>query len=402
MTPESATFDQAAQILDAFQIEIPSWGFANTGTRFGKFVQPAAASTLDEKFADAAEVHRLTGATPTLALHVLWDLPNGLNDISEVQALERRTGIRAGSINPNLFQDQEYKFGSLCNPSTEVRGHALQHVLDSVEIGKRLHSRDVSLWLADGSNYPGTQSIRQRIGWLEEALRAAHAHLASDQRLLIEYKPFEPAFYHTDIADWGMSSHLCRVAGPQALVLVDTGHHYLSQNIEQIVAWLLHLDLLGGFHFNDRRYADDDLTLGSIDPYQVFRIFHEILNDQSIRLSKGSDRGAAVPFMIDQSHNLKGKIEAMVQTVMTAQELWLKSALLDRAKLAELQQACNLVEAEELFRNAFWCDVKPMRAAWRSARGLPADPLAALRASGYVERITRERASRQAAVASYA
>ena len=398
--PESAIFDHSAQILDAFQIEIPSWGFANTGTRFGKFVQPAAASTLEEKFSDAAEVHRLTGATPTLALHVLWDLPHGLDDITEVQSHERRTGIRSGSINPNLFQDQQYKFGSLCNPAAEIRESALQHVLDSIEIGKRLHARDISVWLADGSNYPGTQSIRQRIGWLENALQTAHEHLASNQRLLIEYKPFEPAFYHTDIADWGMSSHLCREAGPQAFVLVDTGHHYLSQNIEQIVAWLLHLDLLGGFHFNDRRYADDDLTLGSIDPYQVFRIFHELLADQLISKSKGPLN--AVAFMIDQSHNLKGKIEAMVQTVIAAQELWLKAALVDRERLAGLQQGCDLVAAEELFRNAFWRDVKPMLAAWRESRGLPADPLGALRSGGYVERITRERASRQSAVASYA
>jgi L-rhamnose isomerase / sugar isomerase len=395
--PTSADFDKAAQILDAFQIEIPSWGFANTGTRFGKFIQTAAATTVEEKFADAAEVHRLTGATPTLALHVLWDLPRGLDDIPELQQLERRTGIRSGSINPNLFQDQQYKFGSLCNPSAEIRQSALRHALDSIEIAKRLNSRDVSLWLADGSNYPGTQSIRNRIAWLEEALRAAHDHLAPNQRLLVEYKPFEPAFYHTDIADWGMSAHLCRAAGPQAFVLVDTGHHYQGQNIEQIVAWLLHLDLLGGFHFNDRRYADDDLTLGSIDPYQVFRIFHELLISQF----KGSNHGV-VPFMIDQSHNLKGKIEAMVQTVVTAQELWLKAALVDREGLATLQTSCDLVAAEELYRGAFWRDVRPMAAAWREARGLAADPLLALREGGYVERITRERAKTQSAVASYA
>jgi L-rhamnose isomerase/sugar isomerase len=394
---ESAIFDRAVKVLDQFQIEIPSWGFANTGTRFGKFVQPAAASTLEEKFSDAAEVHRLTGSTPTLALHVLWDLPRGLADVAEVQALERRTGIRSGAINPNLFQNQEYKFGSLCNPDEDIRDNALQHVLDSIEIGKRLHSRDISLWLADGSNYPGTQSMSKRIGWLEEALRNAHQHLAPDQRLLVEYKPFEPAFYHTDIADWGMSSHLCRAAGPQAFVLVDTGHHYLSQNIEQIVTWLLHLDLLGGFHFNDRRYADDDLTLGSIDPYQVFRIFHEL----HCSPSNGSIR-EAIAFMIDQSHNLKGKIEAMIQTVVAAQELWLKAALVDREQLSVLQQNCDLVAAEELFRGAFWQDVRPMVAAWRESRGLAPDPLAALREGGYVERITRERASRQSAVSSYA
>jgi len=393
---ESATFDLAARALDSFQIEIPSWGFANTGTRFGKFVQPAAASTIEEKFADAAEVNRLTGVTPTLALHVLWDLPNGVGDVAEVKDLERRFGIRAGSINPNLFQDQEYKFGSLCNPSAEIRDRAVKHVLDSIEIAKRLGSRDLSLWLPDGSNYPGTQSIRKRIGWLEEALRTTHDHLAPGQRLLIEYKPFEPAFYHTDIADWGMSSHLARNSGPQSRVLVDTGHHYSSQNIEQIVAWLLHTGLLGGFHFNDRRYADDDLTLGSIDPYQIFRIFHEIHSARAENLD------LEIAFMIDQSHNLKGKIEASVQTVVTAQELWLKAALIDREQLSLHQQSCDLVAAEELFRGAFWADVRPLAAAWREAHGLPADPLAALRDSGYVERIGHERGSRRSVVNSYA
>ena len=394
--PQSADLAQAFQALDSLQIEIPSWGFANTGTRFGKFVQAAAATTIEEKFADAAEVNRLTGVTPTLALHVLWDLPNGIGDVAEVKNLEEVYRIRAGSINPNLFQDQEYKFGSLCNPSAEIREQAIAHVLDSIEISKKLGSRDLSLWLPDGSNYPGTQNMRKRIGWLEDALRRAHDHLAPGQQLLIEYKPFEPAFYHTDIADWGMSSHLARQAGPQARVLVDTGHHYSSQNIEQIVAWLLHTGLLGGFHFNDRRYADDDLTLGSIDPYQIFRIFHEI--------HTAADEGLTqdIAFMIDQSHNLKGKVEAMVQTVVTAQDLWLKAALIDREKLAALQTSCDLVAAEELFRGAFWRDVRPLTAAWREARGLPADPLAALRASGYVERISRERGSRGAVVNSYA
>jgi len=393
---ESTLTDRATQALDAFQIEIPSWGFANTGTRFGKFVQPAAASTLEEKFADAAEVNRLTGVTPTIALHVLWDLPNGIGDIPELKRLEKRFGIRAGSINPNLFQDQLYKFGSLCNPDGDIRRQAIDHVLDSIEIAKATGSRDISLWLPDGSNYPGSQSMRNRIVWLEDALHAAHAHLAPGQRLLIEYKPFEPAFYHTDIADWGMSSHLSRAAGPQARVLVDTGHHYNAQNIEQIVAWLLHTGLLGGFHFNDRRYADDDLTLGSIDPYQIFRIFHELLGATS------NNPLDAIAFMIDQSHNLKGKIEATVQTVVAAQELWLKASLIDREQLAVHQQSCDIVAAEELFRGAFWTDVRPLAAAWRETHGLPADPLAALREGGYVERIARDRGSRHSAVSSYA
>jgi L-rhamnose isomerase / sugar isomerase len=273
---------------------------------------------------------------------------------------------------------------------------AVAHMLDSIEIAKRLESRDLSLWLPDGSNYPGTQSIRKRISWLEEALRTTHDHLAPDQRLLIEYKPFEPAFYHTDIADWGMSSHLAREAGPQARVLVDTGHHYATQNIEQIVAWLLHTGMLGGFHFNDRRYADDDLTLGSIDPYQIFRIFHELQSAQSEGLP------LSVAFMIDQSHNLKGKIEATVQTIVTAQELWLKAALVDREELARLQDACDLVSAEELFRGAFWRDVRPVCAEWRKARGLPAAPLEALREGGYVDRISLQRGGRASVVNSYA
>jgi L-rhamnose isomerase/sugar isomerase len=272
----------------------------------------------------------------------------------------------------------------------------LAHVLTSIQIGAQLNTRDISLWLADGSNYPGTQSIRRRIGWLEEALQQSHAHLNSSQRLLVEYKPFEPAFYHTDIADWGMALHLARNAGPQARVLVDTGHHYPGQNIEQIVAWLIHTGMLGGFHFNDRRYADDDLTLGSIDPYQVFRIFHEIHS------ANADNTPLDIAFMIDQSHNLKGKIEAMVQTVVAAQELWLKAALVDREQLAVLQEKCDLVAAEELFRGAFWQDVRPLAAEWRAARNLPIDPLCALRKSGYVEQITRQRSGKQSTGSSYA
>jgi L-rhamnose isomerase/sugar isomerase len=382
--------------LDGFKIEVPSWGFSNTGTRFGKFVQGGAATTIEEKFSDAAQVNALTGASPTVALHVLWDLPGGKADVPAIQALEKKYGVKSGSINPNLFQDQEYKFGSIANPSAEIRGNALAHLLDSVEIGRALGSRDVSCWIADGSSYPGTQSIRKRIGWMEEVLSATHAALGEHQRLLIEYKPFEPFFYHTDIADWGMALELARRAGPKARVLVDTGHHYQSANIEQIVAWLLHLGALGGFHFNDRKYADDDLTLGSIDPYQVFRIFHEIVN-------ASKDEHGEVEFMIDQSHNMKGKVEAMVQTVMSAQELYAKAALIDQPRLAELQQACQLVEAEECFRSAFWQDVRPIVREWRVSKGLPVEPLKALAEGGYVEKITRERGSKNAtSVSSYA
>lgn len=340
-------------------------------------------------------MHALTGISPTMALHVEWDLPGGIADVPAIQALTAKHGVQAGSINPNLFQAQEYKYGSICNPDAQVRQKALDHILVSVEIGKQLVSRDVSLWLADGSNYPGTQNIRRRIGWMQDILTRAHAALAPEQRMLIEYKPFEPAFYHTDIADWGMALELARMAGPRARVLVDTGHHYQSQNVEQIVAWLLHLKMLGGFHFNDRRYADDDLTLGSIDPYQVFRIFHEILSGQGERDGE-QDAPAHVSFMIDQSHNMKGKMEAMVQTVVAAQELYARAALVDRERLGQLQQTCALVEAEECFRSAFWEDVRPLVREWRRMRGLPEDPLRALYESGYVERIARERGAKNA------
>jgi|SRR5215472_2412207 len=381
--------------LDLFQIELPSWGFANTGTRFGKFLQPAAATTIEEKLSDAGEVHRWTGACPTVALHVLWDFPHGLDGAGRVKALAEKYSVRPGSINPNVFQDQIYKHGSLGNPDLSVRHAALEHILESVEIARRLESRDISLWFADGSNYPGTANIRQRRAWFEDGLQQVHAKLSANQRMLVEYKPFEPAFYHTDIADWGMALLLAKSSGPQAKVLVDTGHHYPSQNIEQIVAWLLAEDMLGGFHFNDRRYADDDLTLGSIDPYQVFRIFQEIA-----MYEWETGRRADVAYMIDQSHNLKGKIEAMIQTVVTAQELYAKAALVDHERLARHQKTCALVDAENCLKDAFSTDVRPAVAEWRKSQGLAEDPLAAFRASGYLERITAERAEKNRATAS--
>ena len=384
--------------LEAFRIEIPSWGFANTGTRFGKFQQPAAATTIDEKFSDAGQVHQLTGVCPTIALHVQWDFPEGINSTNAIKQLAVQHRVQPGSINPNLFQDQQYKFGSFGNPDKKTRDAALQHSKESIEIARILQSRDISMWFADGSNYPGTANIRRRKQWFEENLKAAHAELSPTQRLLVEYKPFEPAFYHTDIADWGMALLLARSAGPRAKVLVDTGHHYLSQNIEQIVAWLLSEEMLGGFHFNDRRYADDDLTIGSIDPYQVFRIFHEILY-----FERETGKSADIAYMIDQSHNLKGKIEAMIQTVTMAQMLFSKAAIVDHEALADAQNKCELVRAESLLQDAFATDVRPAIQDWRESKGLPQDPMTAFRESGYLERITQERAARNArSVTSYA
>ncbi len=384
--------------LESFRIELPSWGFANTGTRFGKFIQPAAATTTEEKFADAGQVHLLTGVCPTIALHVLWDCPDGVRSTDGIKKFAERYRVLPGAINPNLFQDQEYKFGSFGNPDPAVRAHALQHTRDSIEIARRLHSRDISMWFADGSNYPGTANIRRRKQWFMEMLKETHGALSPGQRLLVEYKPFEPAFYHTDIADWGMSLLLSRAAGPQAKVLVDTGHHYAAQNIEQIVAWLLSEDMLGGFHFNDRRYADDDLTLGSIDPYQVFRIFHEIHS-----FERESGKPADIAYMIDQSHNLKGKIEEAIQTVTMAQQLFAKAALVDHEELSHAQIHCDLVAAESMLQDAFNSDVRPVIQAWRDSKGLPRDPLKAFLESGYMERITKERAAHNSQnVSSYA
>jgi L-rhamnose isomerase/sugar isomerase len=395
---ESLHTERVFAALEKFRIEIPSWGFANTGTRFGKFIQEAAATTIEEKFSDAGQVHRLTGICPSMALHYLWDFPEGAGSAAMVKSLSQTYGVLPGSINPNLFQEQFYKFGSFGNPDKSVRDRALQQTKDSIVVAQQLHSRDISMWFADGSNYPGTANIRQRKKWFEEYLSAAHAELADGQRLLIEYKPFEPAFYHTDIADWGMAQHMARVAGEQARVLVDTGHHYAAQNIEQIVAWLLSENMLGGFHFNDRRYADDDLTLGSIDPYQVFRIFHEIAQYE-FETGAPSD----IAYMIDQSHNIKGKIEATIQTVAMAQQLRAKAALVDHEKLAAAQQRTDLVGAESILQDAFSIDVRPVIEDWRQSKGLPRDPMKAFRECGYLQRITAERSARNAqSVSSYA
>lgn len=388
MTDEIQNGIKAA--LNRFEIELPSWGFADTGTRFGKFRQDGAAIDLADKFSDAGMVHKLTGCCPKVATHALWDFQEGKTP-AEVVALAERFGIRMGSMNPNLFEDQEYRLGSLCHLDPEVRGQASQHVIDAISLGQAVGSKVVSLWMPDGTNYPGQDSIRGRKQRLEKELGKFHDHLREDQIFLLEYKPFEPAFYHTDVADWGMSYLYARKMGPQAKVLVDTGHHYLSQNIEQIVAWLLDEEMLGGFHFNDRRYADDDLTLGSIDPYQIFRIFNEI---HGYAFAKGGVY-PEIEFMIDQSHNLKPKMEAMIETVMMAQELFVKALLVDQELLLKHQEAGNIIDAEGLLKKAFGTDVSDWIKVWRLGRGLSADPLMAFRESGYLEKISADRKARR-------
>ncbi len=383
--------EELHQLLDEFKIEIPSWGFADTGTRFGKFLQPAAASTIEEKLEDAGLVNRLTGCCPSVAVHVLWDFKTG-SDPKETAEIAAKNGVKIGSINPNLFQDQIYKFGSCTSPLQEARAAATSHVHDCIEIGRATGSDLLSFWFADGTNYPGQDDIIARKKRMEAALKEWHDAMPNGMTLLVEYKPFEPAFYHTDSADWGMAAFFARKAGPNAKVLVDTGHHLPGANIEHIVAFLLDENLLGGFHFNDRKYADDDLTLGSIDPYAVFRIFHEIRNASH----RGTDV-SKIAYMIDQSHNLKPKIEAMVQTVVTAQELYLKACLVDREKLADFQAKTDIVGAEETLRAAFYSDVQPILRAWREAKGLPSDPLQALRASDKIAQRAEKRPQARAA-----
>ena len=394
--PDTAAHDRALSALDRFRVELPSWGFADTGTRFGKFFQDAAASDLGEKLHDAGLVHRLTAACPTVAVHVLWDFedPGDPASAQKTKQLAAAHGVSIGSVNPNLFQDQEYRLGSLCSPDPAARERAMGHVKDAIALGAAVGSGSLAMWMADGTNYPGQDSIRRRFA----ALREAYAELAAHMReawpgatFLAEYKPFEPAFYQTDVPDWGASLLLCQAAGGNAKVLVDTGHHLPGCNVEQIVALLLAEGRLGGFHFNDRKYADDDLTLGSIDPYAVFRIFHEIASfEHDTGLAPGA---AGVDCMIDQSHNLKPKLEAMVQTVCESQKQFARAQLVDRDALAGLQAKGDIVGAETLLKAAFEADVTGLLAEWRRASGAAEDPLAELRSSGVIEELGRERAA---------
>jgi L-rhamnose isomerase/sugar isomerase len=385
--------DRLFPLLDGFQIEIPSWGFADTGTRFGKFVQPAAARSIEEKLADAAQVHKFTAAAPSVAVHALWDFPQGAANVAGTVDLARRLGVKIGTINPNLFQDQLYKYGSACSPNPAARELADQHALDCIKLAAAVKSPAISYWFADGTNYPGQDDILTRKKRMQTALKKWHDTTPYNIATLIEYKPFEPSFYHTDIADWGMAAAFCRRAGANARVLVDTGHHLPGANIEHIVAFLIDEKLLGGFHFNDRKYADDDLTLGSIDPYMVFRIFHEIRNAAELHNADVSK----IAYTIDQSHNLKPKIEAMLQTVVHAQELFAKACLVDRKLVKDLQTKMDIVGAETVLRDAFYTDVRPLLADWRKKKGIDPDPINAFRASGYEAQVAKERTAKYGA-----
>lgn len=367
--------------LKTLKIETPSWGYADSGTRFAIFKQKNAAKKVKEKIQDAAEVHKLTGICPSIALHIPWDITDDWDALLEYSL---SLGIRPGAVNPNLFQDPDYKLGSLCHPDEKVRKKAINHVLECIDIAKTLKSKDISLWLADGTNYPGQDDMRERKHRLEESLKEIYKNLEKDMRLLIEYKFFEPAFYHTDIADWGMAYNLCTKLGNQAMVLVDLGHHSLGTNIEQIVAYLLDEEKLGGFHFNNKKYADDDLTVGSINPYEFFLIFNELVS------AKDNGIKSNIAYMIDQCHNLKPKIEEMIQSVENIQKTYAKALIVDRESLKNYQQKNDIVMAEKMLNEAFETDVMPLLFKVREEMGLPLYPLEFFRNSGYINKLKRE------------
>jgi L-rhamnose isomerase/sugar isomerase len=365
--------------LRRLQIETPSWGYGNSGTRFHVYPWPGAARNVHERIADAALVHKLTGCCPSVALHIPWD---EVDDYAELRHVAEEGGIRIGGINPNSFHDDRYVLGSICHPDPEVRALALAHCRECVEIAKQTGSPLVSLWLADGTNYPGQDSLRDRHRRLVDGLEQLYAMLPAELTLLVEYKFFEPGFYSTDLPDWGTAAMLCRRLGPQAKVLVDLGHHPQGTNVEQIVALLLEEGLLGGFHFNNRKYADDDLIVGAIDPFELFRIMREVAV---------SDAPDDIAFMIDQSHNVEGKIDAMIQSVMNVQTAYAKALLVDEERLAARQREGDVLGAHRVLLEAYETDVRPLLAQLRAELGVPADPVEAFRSSGYGERLAHER-----------
>lgn len=373
------------QSVKALKIELPSWGFGNGGTRFKAFHHPAAANNVYEKIEDAALVNELTGACPSVALHIPWDMTD---DWAGLAGFARDRGLTIGAINPNLFQDDDYKHGSICHPEESVRRKAVDHIRECIEIAKLTGSDIVSLWLADGTNYPGQDDITDRRRRMLDSLKQAYAAMPRNMTMLVEYKLFEPAFYHTDIADWGAAYTIASELGPQAKVLVDTGHHAPGTNIEYIVAWLLALDRLGGFHFNCRKYADDDLIVASNNPFELFLIFHELINGGR------HGRAADVAYMLDQSHNIEDKIEGAIISVMNVQSAYVKALLIDREELAKRQKAGDILGAHRLLHEAFETDVRPILEAIRIESGLPADPFKAYRESGVQSKLAAERSGR--------
>lgn len=369
-------------LLEQQEIELPSWAFGNSGTRFKIFAQRGVPRTVEEKIADAAQVHALTGSAPAVALHIPWDQ---VDDYGKLVDYAAEQGMRIGTINSNTFQDDDYKLGGLTNSDAKVRQHAVDHHFECIEIMRATGSRDLKIWLADGTNYPGQDDIRRRQDLLADSLQRIYARLSGEERLVLEYKLFEPAFYHTDIPDWGTSYAHCLALGERAVVCIDTGHHAPGTNIEFIVAQLLRLGRLGAFDFNSRFYADDDLIVGAADPFQLFRILVEVAH------GGGFCRSSGVSFMLDQCHNVERKIPAQIRSVLNVQEMTARALLVNREALTVAQDAGDVLGAHDILMDAFYTDVRADLGEWRQSRSLPAEPLRAYAESGYQERIESAR-----------
>jgi L-rhamnose isomerase/sugar isomerase len=387
-TPMTQTFDSIADQLAQQAIELPSWAFGNSGTRFKVFGTPGTPRTIHEKLTDAAKVNELTGLAPKVALHIPWDK---VDDYAELRSFAAGLGVELGTVNSNTFQDDIYKFGSLTHTDAAVRRRAIDHHFECIDVMDATDSRDLKIWLADGTNYPGQGDIRGRQERLADSLQQIYARLGEDQRMVLEYKFFEPAFYHTDVPDWGTSYAHVSALGEKAMVCLDTGHHAPGTNIEFIVAQLLRLGKLGSFDFNSRFYADDDLIVGAADPFQLFRILFEVVR------GGGYGPDSPVAFMLDQCHNVEDKIPGQIRSVLNVQEMTARALLVDRLALTTAQDAGDVLGANAILMDAFYTDVRSDLAAWRESRGLPADPMAAYAASGYQERIAEERVGGQQA-----
>jgi L-rhamnose isomerase / sugar isomerase len=369
-------------LLEQQAIELPSWGFGNSGTRFKVFSQAGVPRAPAEKIADAAQVHKLTDLTPSVALHIPWD------KVDDFQALRRYAedlGVALGTVNSNTFQDNEYMLGSVTHADPVVRRRAIDHHFECIDVMDQTGSRDLKIWLADGTNYPGQDDLRARQDRLADSLQKIYERIGKTQRLVLEYKLFEPAFYHTDVPDWGTAYTQVSALGERAFVCIDTGHHAPGTNIEFIVAQLLRLGKLGSFDFNSRFYADDDLIVGAADPFQLFRILFEVIR------GGGYGPGSDVAFMLDQCHNVEKKIPGQIRSVLNVQEMTARALLVDREALIVAQQAGDVLGANGLLMEAFYTDVRADLAAWRESRGLPADPMKAYAASGYQEQIETNR-----------
>ena len=377
-----AKVSQVNAVLDRLKIETPSWAYGNSGTRFKVFAQPGVPRDPFEKIADAAQVNKFTGSAPSVALHIPWDK---VEDYAKLAAHAKELGVVLGTINSNTFQDDEYKLGSVCNPDPKIRNRAVAHLLDCIDIMNITGSQDLKLWFADGTNYPGQDSISERQDRLGESLARTYKELGANQRMLLEYKFFEPAFYHTDVPDWGTSLVHCLALGEKAWVCVDTGHHAPGTNIEFIVASLLRAKRLGAFDFNSRFYADDDLIVGAADPFQLFRIMHEV------NVGGGFDVGTPVSYVLDQCHNIEAKIPGQIRSIMNVQEAVAKAVFIDQDALKAAQQNGDVLAAHEVLMDAFNTDVRPMLRDWRQAKGIDAEPMKAYAKSGYAQKIAAER-----------